>query len=126
MPDTAEAAAAGDPVGKTVFQKILDGEIPADVVLETEDCLAFRDVNPQAPVHVLVIPKRPVVNLAGAGDADAELLGKCLRACDAVAEKEGVKDAYRVVTNSGAGAGQSVFHLHFHVLGGREMAWPPG
>ena len=110
----------------TIFQKILDGEIPADVILDTPDCLAFRDVNPQAPVHVLVIPKRPVRSLAAATDADAELLGKCLRACDAVAQKEGVGDAYRVVTNSGAGAGQSVFHLHFHVLGGRDLGWPPG
>ena len=110
----------------TIFQKILDGSIPADVVLETDDCLAFRDTNPQAPVHVLVIPKRPVASLAQATDADADLLGKCLRTCDAVAQKEGVGDAYRVVTNSGADAGQSVFHLHFHVLGGRALGWPPG
>ena len=112
--------------GPTIFQRILDGEIPADVVLETDDVLAFRDAAPQAPVHVLVIPKRPVVNLAAAGDGDTQLLGKCLRACHAVAEREGVADAYRVITNSGAGAGQSVFHLHFHVLGGRELSWPPG
>ena len=110
----------------TIFQKILDSEIPADVVLETDDVLAFRDANPQAPVHVLVIPKRPVVSLASATDADAGLLGNCLRACDAVAKREGCGDAYRVVTNSGAGAGQSVFHLHFHVLGGRDFEWPPG
>ncbi|NNJ25747.1 histidine triad nucleotide-binding protein [Alienimonas chondri] len=110
----------------TIFQKILDGEIPADVVLENDDCLAFRDVNPQAPVHVLVIPKRPIVSLHTATDADVELLGKCLRMCDAVAEKEGCQEAYRVIANSGAGAGQSVFHLHFHVMGGRELSWPPG
>ena len=111
---------------RTIFQKILDREIPADVVLETDDCLAFRDVDPQAPVHVLVIPKRPIESLAAATDEDADLLGRCLRACDAVAKKEGCGDAYRVVTNSGAGAGQSVFHLHFHVLGGRDLRWPPG
>ena len=115
---------SGEP--PTIFQKILDGEIPADVVLETDDVLAFRDVHPQAPVHVLVIPKRPVVNLSSATDGDADLLGQCLRACDAVAKKEGCGDAYRVVTNSGADAGQSVFHLHFHVLGGRDLSWPPG
>ena len=111
---------------RTIFQRILDGDVPADVVLETDEVLAFRDVHPQAPVHVLVIPKRPVVSLAEATDEDAALLGTCLRACDAVAKKEGCGDAYRVVTNSGAGAGQSVFHLHFHVLGGRDMDWPPG
>ena len=110
----------------TIFQKILDREIPAEIVLETDDILAFRDANPQAPVHVLVIPKRPVVNLSTATDEDAALLSNCLRACNAVAKNEGCGDAYRVVTNSGAGAGQSVFHLHFHVLGGREMTWPPG
>ena len=110
----------------TIFQRIIDREVPAEIVLETDEVLAFRDVNPQAPVHVLVIPKRPVVNLAGATDGDAALLGACLRACDAVAKREGCGDAYRVVTNSGAGAGQSVFHLHFHVLGGRDLGWPPG
>ncbi|QDT16881.1 histidine triad nucleotide-binding protein [Alienimonas californiensis] len=110
----------------TIFQKILDGEIPADVVLETEDCLAFRDVSPKAPVHVLVIPKKPLVNLADATDEDAALLGKCLRVCDAVAKQEGCGEAYRVVANTGVGAGQSVFHLHFHVMGGRDLGWPPG
>ncbi len=117
---------ADAPDERTIFQKILDGEIPADVVLDTPDCLAFRDVNPQAPVHVLVIPKRPVVNLATASDDDVNLLGRCLRVCDAVAQQEGCGDAYRVVTNSGADAGQSVFHLHFHILAGRPLAWPPG
>ena len=119
------AAATGD-APPTVFQKIIDRQIPADIVFETDSVLAFRDANPQAPVHVLVIPKRPVVNLAEATDGDAALLGECLRACDAVARQAGVGDAYRVVTNSGAGAGQSVFHLHFHVLGGRDLSWPPG
>ena len=110
----------------TIFKRILDGEIPADVVHEDDRCLAFRDVSPQAPVHVLVIPRREIPSLAAATDGDRDLLGHLLRVCDLVAQKEGVGDAYRVVVNSGADAGQSVFHLHFHVLGGRDMNWPPG
>ena len=110
----------------TIFQRILDGDVPADVVYEDDRCLAFRDLDPQAPVHVLVIPRRPIASLAAATDADRDLLGHLLRAADAVAKKEGVGDAYRVVVNSGADAGQSVFHLHLHVLGGRAMSWPPG
>ena len=109
----------------TIFSKIIDGEIPADVVWDDAECLAFRDINPAAPTHILVIPKKPLVNLADARDDDAALLGHLLRVAAQVAAQEGLKD-YRVVTNNGAGAGQSVFHLHLHVIGGRALGWPPG
>jgi histidine triad (HIT) family protein len=110
----------------TIFGKIARGEVQADVVYEDESCVAFRDLNPQAPTHVLVIPRKPVVSIAD-WDADAELLGALLVACTRVARILGIEDGgYRVVTNVGANAGQSVAHLHFHVLGGRAMTWPPG
>lgn len=110
----------------TIFDRILAGEIPADVVYEDDRALAFRDIAPVAPVHVLVIPKRRIVAIGEAEDADAELLGHLLVVARKVAELEGVGDAFRVVTNSGADAGQSVFHLHLHVIGGRGLTWPPG
>jgi len=111
----------------TIFEKIVRREIPADIVWENDDVLAFRDVNPQAPVHVLVVPKRVVPRLAEATPADEALLGKLLLAARAVAEKlDLVKSGYRVVINSGPDAGESVPHLHLHVLGKRSLAWPPG
>ena len=111
----------------TVFDKILAREIPADIVYEDELALAFRDIQPQAPVHVLVIPKKPIVRLASSTGDDATLLGHLLGVCRQVAELEGVAaSGYRVVTNSGDHGGQSVDHLHFHVLGGRALQWPPG
>lgn len=111
---------------KTIFKKIIDGEIPAKVVFEDEECLAFHDVAPQAPVHVLVIPKKEVVNVAGLGDADQDLAGKLLMVVRDVAKKLGLENGYRVVANCGADGGQSVDHLHFHILGGRPLKWPPG
>ena len=111
----------------TIFQKIIDRQIPASIVYEDDHVLAFDDIAPQAPVHVLVIPKKPLVNLSDASDADAELLGKLLSAVRKVAEAKGlVESGYRVVANNGRDAQQSVFHLHFHVLGGRKLGWPPG
>ena len=111
----------------TIFAKIIAREIPADIVYEDEQVLAFRDVAPQAPVHILVIPKRPIVSLHDAGPEDAQLLGNCLVVSRQVAEQEGLgPQGYRVVTNIGTHGGQSVPHLHFHVLGGRGMRWPPG
>ena len=102
----------------TIFQKIIDREIPADIVYETDDVLAFRDIQPVAPVHVLVIPKRPLARLSAASADDEALLGKLMTACREVAEREGIAEAgYRVVTNNGAFGGQSVDHLHLHVLG---------
>jgi histidine triad (HIT) family protein len=109
----------------TLFSKILAGEIPADVVYEDEHAFAFRDTNPVAPTHVLVIPRREIVNVGTATQDEAELLGHLMLAAAKVAELEGLED-FRVVTNSGAGAGQSVFHLHLHVIGGRALSWPPG
>jgi histidine triad (HIT) family protein len=111
----------------TIFEKIVRREIPADIVWEDEDVLAFRDVNPQAPVHVLIVPKRVVPRLAEATQADEALLGKLLLAARAVAEKlDLLTSGYRVVINSGPDAGESVPHLHVHVLGKRALAWPPG
>ncbi|HCH63352.1 MAG TPA: histidine triad nucleotide-binding protein, partial [Deltaproteobacteria bacterium] len=102
-------------------------KIPADIVYETEHVLAFRDIQPQAPVHVLVIPKKPVVSLDHASKEDATLMGELMLACAEVARREGLDvGGYRVVTNIGSHGGQSVFHLHFHVLGGRQLGWPPG
>jgi histidine triad (HIT) family protein len=111
----------------TIFTKIINREIPADIVYETDTVLAFRDIAPQAPVHVLVIPKRSVVSLAHSQSEDAALMGDLMLACAEVARREGLEaGGYRVVTNVGRNGGQSVFHLHFHVLGGRTMNWPPG
>ncbi len=111
----------------TIFQKIIDREIPADIVYEDDLCLAFRDINPQAPVHVLVIPKKPIARVADLAEEDDALVGHLLRVCAVVARQEGVAgDGFRVVTNNGAAAGQTVDHLHFHVLGGRHLGWPPG
>lgn len=111
----------------TVFDKILNREIPADIVYEDDLALGFRDVNPQAPVHVLVIPKRRIVRIATTSEADVGLLGHLLQVCRKVAEHEGIATSgYRIVTNSGDDGGQSVDHLHFHVLGGRALGWPPG
>jgi histidine triad (HIT) family protein len=109
----------------TIFGKIARGEVPANKVYEDERCLAFHDVAPQAPTHLLVIPKQPIPRLSQSSDADEALLGHLLRVAARVAQDAGLAD-YRLVVNDGAGAGQTVFHLHLHVLGGRPMAWPPG
>lgn len=111
---------------ETLFSKIIRREIPADIIWEDEHCLAFRDINPQAPVHFLVIPKSPIVSLASSEDGDAPLLGHLLRVAAKVAVSEKLEQGYRVVTNIGKDGGQSVAHLHLHVLGGRSLDWPPG
>lgn len=110
----------------TIFSKIIDREIPAEILFEDDCCLAFRDNNPQAPTHFLMIPKKPIRSLAAASDEDADLLGHLMRAIARTAVDQGLTDGYRVVTNVGRDGGQSVDHLHFHVLGGRQMGWPPG
>ena len=115
----------GDAANDTIFGRILRGEIPCDAVYADEFCLAFRDVNPQAPVHVLVIPREAIVNLADALSQHRELLGHLLLVAAKVARQEGLS-GWRTVINSGAEAGQTVFHLHVHVIGGRPLAWPPG
>ncbi|MFO8237701.1 MAG: histidine triad nucleotide-binding protein [Prochlorococcaceae cyanobacterium] len=120
-------AAADQPQDRndTIFGRILRGEIPCDQVYADEHCLAFRDVAPQAPVHVLVIPRQPIARLDEAAPEQAPLLGHLLLVAAKVARQEGLSD-FRTVINSGAEAGQSVFHLHVHVIGGRPLAWPPG
>lgn len=109
----------------TIFGRILRGEIPCDQVYADEHCLAFRDVTPQAPVHVLVIPRQPIAQLADATAEHELLLGHLLLVAAQVARQEGL-ESFRTVINSGADAGQTVFHLHVHVIGGRPLAWPPG
>ena len=110
-----------------LFCKIIEGEIPSGKVQENEHFFAFRDINPQAPIHVLVVPKAPVVNVATVADADLETLGRVLLAAREVAEREGVSaSGFRLVINSGPDAGQEVMHLHAHLLGGRGLGWPPG
>lgn len=111
----------------TLFAKIIAGDIPADKVFEDEQCIAIRDINPQAPVHILVIPKKPLVNVASAETEDAALLGHLLLTAKALARQEGIADTgFRLVLNTGRHGGQSVDHLHVHLLGGRPMGWPPG
>jgi histidine triad (HIT) family protein len=107
-----------------VFCKIVAGELPSKTVLETERVLAFEDINPKAPIHVLLIPKKHVVNLLD-GSAEPDLMGEMVAASADIARQRGVTD-YRLVTNTGKEAGQLVFHLHFHLLAGRRMTWPPG
>ena len=110
----------------TIFQQIIDGEIPADIVHEDERCLAFHDIAPQAPVHVLVIPRKPIVSLAHLEDEDEALVGHLMLVARKVARDLGLENGFRTVINSGEDGGQSVDHLHVHVLGGRGLAWPPG
>ena len=111
----------------TLFEKIAAREIPARIVFEAEDFLAFHDVNPQAPVHVLIVPKRAIPRLAEAQAGDAALLGRMLLATREIAAAAGVAESgYRVVINNGRDAGETVPHLHVHVLGGRALQWPPG
>jgi histidine triad (HIT) family protein len=110
-----------------LFCRIVRHEIPADVVHETDELLAFRDINPQAPMHVLIIPKRHIPTLNDVRATDAELIGRLMHAAAELARREGVAEVgYRTVMNCNAGAGQSVFHVHLHLLGGRSLRWPPG
>lgn len=111
----------------TIFQKIIAREIPAKIIWEDDDAIAFHDVNPQAPVHVLIVPKRVIPRLGDARDADAATLGKLLLVARDLAQKLEIDESgYRVVINSGPDAGESVPHLHVHLLGKRALAWPPG
>jgi histidine triad (HIT) family protein len=109
----------------TIFGKIARGEAPADLVYEDDRALAFHDLAPRAPTHILVIPRKPIAKLSEAEDADAEILGHLMLVARKVAADAGLED-FRLVVNNGAGAGQTVFHLHLHVMGGRGMTWPPG
>ena len=110
----------------TLFEKIIQRDIPADIVYEDEVCVAFRDVNPQAPTHVLIVPRRPLDRVANATAEDQAMLGHLLLAAGKIAEQLGCRDAFRLVVNNGADVGQTVFHLHVHLLAGRSFGWPPG
>ena len=110
-----------------LFCRILEGEIPADVIYESDSALAFRDINPQAPTHVLIIPRRHITTINDLSAGDQELVGSLFIAAKEVARQEGLaEDGYRTVMNCGEGAGQSIFHIHLHLLGGRFLNWPPG
>lgn len=114
-------------MSETIFSRILSGDLPADFVYQDDQAVAFRDVNPAAPVHILVIPREPLESVASSTDDHAALLGHLMAVCRKVAADEGLSDTgYRIVTNIGEDGGQSVDHLHFHVLGGRRLEWPPG
>ncbi len=111
----------------TIFGKIAAGEVPADIVYEDEDLVAFRDVHPQAPTHILVIPRKPIPTLNAVEPGDAQLIGKLFLAAAKIAAQEGIAESgYRTLINCNAGAGQTVYHLHLHILGGRPLQWPPG
>ena len=111
----------------TIFTKVLNKEIPADIVHEDELCIAFSDINPQAPIHFLIIPRRAFKNVEHMTDADAPLMGHLFTVARDLARAQGVADSgYRLVINNGADAGQTVSHLHVHLLGGRGLTWPPG
>jgi histidine triad (HIT) family protein len=112
-------------VADTIFGKIVRGEAPADVVYEDERAMAFRDVAPKAPTHILIVPKKPIEKLADAVQEDEALLGHLLLVAGRLAADAGLED-WRLVVNNGAGAGQTVYHLHLHLLGGRALRWPPG
>ena len=110
----------------TIFQKIIDKELPADIVYEDDSCLAFKDINPVAPVHILIIPKKRIEKISDSNTEDKELLGHLFLVAGNIARDLGIEDAFRVVVNNGAGAQQTVFHLHIHLIAGREFSWPPG
>ena len=113
-------------MSETIFQKIIDKELPADIVYEDESCLAFKDINPVAPIHILIIPKKRIEKISDSNTEDRELLGHLFLVAGNIARDLGIEDAFRLVVNNGAGAQQTVFHLHVHLIAGREFNWPPG
>lgn len=121
-----EKAQGASPGGDTIFGKILKGEIPTKFIHEDEKCVAFNDVSPQAPTHFLVIPRKPLAMLEDAEDSDGELLGHMMLVARKVAKEQGLTKGFRLVVNNGQEGAQSVYHLHLHVMGGRQMKWPPG
>lgn len=123
--EVAKAEKAFDSGAPTIFDKIISKEIKAEILFEDDSVIAFNDVNPQAPVHFLVIPKRKISMLEKAEDNDEQILGKLLLVAKTLASQK-LKNGYRVVINNGVHGSQSVYHLHLHILGGRQMAWPPG
>ena len=113
-------------MSETIFQKIIDKELPADIVYEDDSCLAFKDINPVAPIHILVIPKKRIEKISDSNTEDRELLGHLFLVAGKIARDLGSEEAFRLVVNNGAGAQQTVFHLHIHLIAGREFNWPPG
>ena len=110
----------------SIFQKIIDKEIPAEILFEDDKCLVFKDINPIAPIHVLIIPKKPIEKISDSKKEDTEILGYLLLKAGDIARELGVEEAFRLVVNNGADAQQTVFHLHIHLIAGREFRWPPG
>tara|TARA_Y100000814_G_scaffold278375_1_gene240137 strand:- start:48 stop:395 length:348 start_codon:yes stop_codon:yes gene_type:complete len=111
----------------TIFKRIIDGEIPANVVYEDKQCLAFHDVAPQAPVHILIIPKKEIASINDLSAEDEQLVGHLFLVIQQIAREQGLaENGYRVICNCGEGGGQTVFHLHYHLMGGRNLKWPPG
>ena len=113
-------------MSETIFQKIIDKELPADIVYEDDSCLAFKDINPVAPIHILVIPKNRIEKISDSNTEDRELLGHLFLVAGKIARDLGIEEAFRLVVNNGAGAQQTVFPLHIHLIAGREFNWPPG
>ena len=113
-------------MSETIFQKIIDKELAADIVYEDDSCLAFKDINPVAPIHILVIPKKRIEKISDSNTEDKELLGHLFLVAGNIARDLGIEDAFRLVVNNGAEAQQTVFHLHIHLIAGREFNWPPG
>ena len=111
---------------ETLFAKIIDRKIPADIVYEDELCLAFKDINPQAPLHILLIPKKNIVKISDATKNEQDLLGHLVLKASEIANAQGYGEAFRLVINNGENAGQTIFHLHIHILAGRNFSWPPG
>ncbi|KAM6916340.1 adenosine 5'-monophosphoramidase HINT1 [Xenentodon cancila] len=126
MADETAIAQVAQPGGDTIFGKIVRKEIPAQFIYEDDQCVAFPDVAPQAPTHILVVPKKPIVQLSKAEESDAALLGHMMMVAKKCAAEAGLTKGYRIVINDGPDGGQSVYHIHIHVLGGRTMGWPPG
>ena len=113
-------------MAETIFQKIIDKEIPADIIYEDEKSIVFKDINPVAPTHILIIPKKQIEKISDAEQTDQDLLGHLFIVAGKVARQLGVENAFRLVVNNGAGAQQTVFHLHIHLIAEREFSWPPG
>ncbi|MBN3318340.1 HINT1 protein, partial [Atractosteus spatula] len=126
MADETAKAQTAQPGGDTIFGKIIRKEIPAKILYEDEQCIAFHDVAPQAPTHFLVVPKKPIPQLSKAEDSDAALLGHLMIVARKCAADVGLQKGYRLVVNEGPDGGQTVYHIHIHVIGGRQMGWPPG
>ncbi|XP_061185448.1 adenosine 5'-monophosphoramidase HINT1-like [Saccostrea echinata] len=126
MSEEIEKAQLAKPGGDTIFGKIARKEVPCEFIYEDDQCVAFNDLSPQAPVHFLVIPKKPLSRLSEAEDSEEQLLGHLVLVAKKVAKQRGLNEGYRLVINDGPIGGQSVYHLHIHVLSGRQMGWPPG